>query len=151
MCDQHAILILDRTKRGQNGKVVLGNGTVVSWLRSYLSHFPCANLSRVFAVSYTTVAKWMSKASGALNFGAMCLTTHSLRRGGATELLRVGVSFSDIAVFGRWASEQSVRIYLREGDVQLTRAAAIVDADTWARIARWGRLHEVVWLHYADA
>ena len=64
----------------------------------------------------------------------------------------MGVSFADISVFGTWASETSVRMYLREGDVQLTRGSSSFAGEIWQNVARLARLHEVVWLHKdADA
>ena len=84
MCETAAILILDRTKRGQNEKVVLTNTSVIKWLRAYMLNFPCENHERAFQVSYSTVGKWLSRAANSLGFKDLAFTTHSLRRGGAT-------------------------------------------------------------------
>ena len=141
----YVVLFLDRTKRGVNEKVVISHPAVVAWLRSYLAWHTGANHERAFSVSYTTVAKWLRRAAAALNFADLDISTHSLRRGGATELLRRGVPFAEIALFGRWQSENSVRLYLRAGEVALTRAAHHHSREEWERLRRIASLHVAVW------
>ena len=51
MCETAVILILDRTKRWQNEKVVFANLSVIKWLPAYLLNFPCENHERAFQVS----------------------------------------------------------------------------------------------------
>jgi len=145
MGNDYVVLVLDRTKRGQNEKVVIKNLAVVTWLARYLRTFPTENHEAAFPVSYGTVSRWMKRAAEALGFGELNLTTHSLRRGGATQLLRLGVSYQDIALFGRWASESSVRHYLREGEVMMTRASHSFSEEKWNIVARLGACHDAVW------
>ena len=71
-------------EEGAERKVALANMSVIKWLRAYLLAFPCENHERAFQVSYSTVGKWLSRASNDLGFKDLAFTTHSLRRGGAT-------------------------------------------------------------------
>ena len=64
--------------------------------------------------SYERVASWFAKACSKLGI-TETFTTHSLRRGGATELLIQQFSLETIMEFGRWASVSFARLYLRRG------------------------------------
>lgn len=44
--------------------------------------------------------------------GVQCMTSHSLRRGGAVSMLAVGVPLTKICEWGGWAGEASVRPYI---------------------------------------
>ena len=56
-----------------------------------------------------TFTRWFRAATDYLGFGNIAWTTHGLRRGGATELLRRQVSLHDIMIVGRWRTERSCR------------------------------------------
>ena len=146
--DSYIVLSLDRTKRGVNEKVVIRNHTVVRWMQAFLVHSTARNHERLFPVSYSTVSKWLVRTSSWLGFGELRLTSHSMRRGGATELHRQGVSYMDIALYGRWAAEQSVRTYLREGDLALTHAEHRFAPDLWRRVSRIASFHDAVWRYH---
>ena len=92
----------------------------------------------------------MRRASSELGFARLNLSTHSLRRGGATELLRQGFAFNDIVLFGRWSSEASAKLYLRQGEVALTRTLHDFPAEVWSRVQRIASLHEVCWCSVED-
>lgn len=61
---------------------------------------------------------------------------YSLRRGGATFLLQVGVPFESILVRGRWRSLAVARLYLEDGLAQLPplrlEASALQMVHRWA-------------------
>ena len=59
---------------------------------------------------------WLRKLTQILGVDSLVLTSHSFRRGGASTMLHQGVTFGNIAVHGRWASESSCREYLRRGN-----------------------------------
>ena len=143
---QAYVLLLGETKRGVEEKVVLSHVSVVRWISSYLQWRRAALDERVFEVSYNTVQRWFRRAAEHLGFGALDLSTHSLRRGGATSLLRAGVPFTDIMIFGRWRSDRSAREYLRQGEVALIRQAAQFPEALWCNLDRIARLNVVCWM-----
>eukprot|EP00974_Lingulodinium_polyedra_P069368 6717226-Lingulodinium_polyedra.AAC.1 len=77
-----------------------------------------------------------------LGFAELHVTTHSLRRGGATHLLMLGADLGSIMLRGRWASERSAREYLRRGQLAVLRTN--FNTPLWeqvrafARAWRWG-------------
>eukprot|EP00972_Heterocapsa_arctica_P001220 177817-Heterocapsa_arctica.AAC.1 len=97
------------TKRGVFQKVVITNPTVLMWCRFCRAKYPKRADDKVVGVSYGTFNKWIRRATDKLGFNTFAWTTHSLRRGGATELLRLGVSLPDIMLHGRWLSARSAR------------------------------------------
>ena len=100
---QQVVLVLGITKRGLEQKVALDHPTVVCWLRGYRAHVGRFALScRVCPSSYHAFTRWFYRAAAALGFGATTWTSHGLRRGGATELLRRGYPLSTIMLHGRW-------------------------------------------------
>jgi hypothetical protein len=72
-------------------------------------------------------------------------TSHSLRRGGATELLRLGVSLPDIMLHGRWLSARSAREYLRRGDVAMLRFNEMISSEAFAAAHTLAGLGAYVW------
>ena len=62
-------------------------------------------------------------------------TSHSLRRGGATQLLINQWSIENIMEFGRWASVTSAKLYLRRGEVALLRCRGDVSEELEQRLA----------------
>eukprot|EP00974_Lingulodinium_polyedra_P032842 3161704-Lingulodinium_polyedra.AAC.1 len=51
---------------------------------------------RIFAFSYSRVSRWLARVSEAFAIPAKLFTTHSFRRGGATDLLPQGLSVETI-------------------------------------------------------
>lgn len=140
------VLLLGTTKRGIEDRVVLRHPSVLWWLRSYCAWRSAPPGDRLFPLSYWVFQRRLQQAATALDFGALQLTSHSLRRGGATQLLRAGVNFSDICLFGRWRSERSAKEYLRVGEVALTRASQNFSVEDWARLEKVIALRRLAWL-----
>ena len=127
------VLLLGATERGTEERVVLTHPAVV-WFMVMYYHVFCSKRGeqeRFFVVSYTTVAKWLWRASYLIGLGYLNLRTHSCRRGGATALLLHGLDLPTIALFGRWASERSCRLYLRRGEVMAIRLRSQVPEEYW--------------------
>lgn len=82
------------------------------------------------------------RASAVLNVGDMELRTHSFRRGGATALSLRGVSFGDIMLAGRWASERSCKLYIQRGELLILRYQAALSVNQAARIDKLASLGE---------
>ena len=113
-----AVLCVAQTKRGVKQKVVLRHPAVVKWVWEFQRRFPpTASGSRMFDLSYSSVLRWVKKLASLLGAGHLGLTTHSLRRSGASELSRQGTPLSDIILYGRWLRERSAREYIRQGEV----------------------------------
>ena len=93
-------LRLGQTKRGQEQRVVLTNPSVLHWMRRFYAR--CSGLSsdRVVGCGYGTLLRWLRKATAALGWADVPWTTHSLRRGGASELVLAGMPISDLLEFG---------------------------------------------------
>jgi integrase len=139
------IIMLGQTKRGLEQKVVLLHPTVVAWVRCFvLRTRPAAN-DRVFRTSYSTFLSWIRKLAQVLDCETLGLTTHSLRRSGASELSRQGVPLMDLLAFGRWLSPRAAREYIRRGEVAVTRVRRDLPASTWERIRFWSSLSANVW------
>ena len=116
-----AILLLGKTKRGIDDKVVLSNWIVVQALWVLLQR-PGDDDDFVFPFSYGYTRGLFLKVFVTLGCSKTALRTHGLRRGGATELFKAGYSIGQIAVLGRWAAETTCRDYISRGDVALDRA-----------------------------
>ena len=115
-------------------KVVLENSSVVQWLTRFREqHFKGETAALVIPVSYTTFSRWLLKACEAIGFKGIHWTSHGLRRGGASELLRLRVPIGNIMMFGRWLSERSCREYLRRGEVAVYRWRNSVPLTAWRR------------------
>ncbi|CAE8732571.1 unnamed protein product, partial [Polarella glacialis] len=146
---KEAVMCLGQAKRGLEQKVVLTHQSMVKWLTNYVAFCKIQGWSRddddyVFPVSYGKVGYWMRKGMAALNLTGHW-TTHGLRRGGATELLRQGMPVADIAIFGRWLSERSMREYLRRGEVSLMRMRGQIRRDDWRRTQVLAAMGPEVW------
>ena len=143
-------LCLGRTKRGLEEKVVLTHPGTVAWFSAYVVRHPVLPHKRLFSCSYGRVLTWLKALSTAMGFGAWHLTTHSLRRSGATELARVGLPLADILLFGRWRSERSAREYIRRGQVAIVRAQGGAFVKELQLARSWASLAPTVWaLHDA--
>ena len=145
---REVVLVLGRTKRGLEQKVVISHPAAVSWVHSYFLRFPCQKHERAFPVAYSTVLSWLRRLSGVLGVGHLNLTTHSLRRSGASELSRRGVPMDDLLAYGRWLSPKAAREYVRRGEVAIIRASQSVTDSSWHRIRLWAGFHGRVWHLY---
>ena len=139
-------LCLGRTKRGLEEKVVLLHPGVRDWVVQFLDRRKLEGEERLFKCSYATLLAWLRAIAAGLGFAAWELTTHSLRRSGASELARRGVPFPDILLFGRWRSERSAREYIRRGEVAVLRARGGADPADLRRAEAWSRLAPRAWL-----
>lgn len=132
--DNMVILLLGKTKRGIDQKVVLAHPMTVSWLQQYKRLFFTSGRVKVCPLSYSKLRYWLPRLCQSLRLQHLALTSHSFRRGGASTLLHQGMAIADIAVQGRWASESSCRDYLRRGEMFLLRFQSSVDADVWRNV-----------------
>ena len=132
--DDAVVLILGRTKRGIDQKVVLTHKAVVRWLCTFHSLYCGKPSSRVCDASYSKFRYWLPRLCKALHVADLDLTSHSFRRGGASTLLHQGMPVADIAVHGRWASERSCREYLRRGEVFMLRLQSQFSKAVWSNI-----------------
>ena len=104
-----------------------------------------ASGQRLFRTSYSTFLSWIRKLAQVLDCETLGLTTHSLRRWGASELSRQGVLMMDLLAFGRWLSARAAREYVRRGEVAITRVRQDLPLTTWARMQFWSALSTHVW------
>lgn len=132
------VVVLGRTKRGMEQKVVINEGDLCRWLDCFLEWRESQPAARdlVCEVSYGKLQYWIARGVSALGMPGGRWSSHGLRRGAASELARQGVPFSDILLRGRWLSERSAREYIRKGEVAALRVQSAVPADRWARITR---------------
>lgn len=137
--------VLGQTKSGMEQKVVVRHPRVLAWLREYRRRHGGAKDDLLCPVSYARFARQLQVAATALGFGAVRWTSHGLRRGAATQLLREGVPLKDVMLAGRWLSERSCREYLRRGEVCLTRLRADITPAAWARATRLASAGELAW------
>lgn len=128
------VLMLAKTKRGVDQKVVLTHPSTVQWLKQYRKQYFSSDHERICPLSYSKMRYWLPKLCKSLQLEHLALTSHSFRRGGASTLLHQGVALADIAVHGRWASDSSCREYLRRGEVFLLRFQSSVNADVCANV-----------------
>ena len=128
------VIILERTKRGCEQKVVLLHPTVLAWWRSFcilkgwnLVGPPDDAYMKAFDISYSNFLKRLRQFSAALGLESLQLTSHSVRRSAATVLSMKGYSEADIMAFGWWASPRAAResVWGGRGD------------PGWGRIRRW--------------
>jgi hypothetical protein len=115
------VLLLGRTKRGIDERVLIDAPEAVAAIRSYIQANAWDKGQAFLGISYGKFSYWLRKLSAALCITAFQLTSHSFRRGGASTLFHKGKSLVDIAAIGRWASERSMREYIRRGELFLLR------------------------------
>ena len=131
-----AILILLRaTKRGMpdSDKVILTAGPVVEYVVKYVSfqrqqHAFTDNMSPFCDSNYNRFAARLERTQVALGFEAKTFRSHSLRRGGATQLAMNGWGLKDLMLAGRWNSERSCRLYVMKGEVSVLRLRQNLDS-----------------------
>jgi integrase len=139
------VLILGLTKRGQEQKVLLENPSVVKWLLRFRKLFFEGDLTAlVVPYSYTTFSRWLQKGCAAMGFAGTNWTSHGLRRGGASELLRLQVPIAVIMNHGRWLSERSCREYLRRGEVAVYRMRESIPISSWRKTKTLASLGHLV-------
>ena len=98
----------------------------------------------MLSTSYKKVASALRRACTCLGVEPIS-TTHSLRRGGATEMLVQQVPILNIMEFGRWASESSARLYLRRGEVALLRCRGNFSEQVQSRLCLLAQIGAEVW------
>jgi hypothetical protein len=141
----YVVVCLGETKRGREQKVCISQSQVVLWLRAYMLGLDLGPHDRVFPRSYTTVLKWLRAAAQAVGAGQLDLTTHSLRRSGASELMRLGCQWEDIREYGRWNSDRAARTYARQGEVAIYRARNELHHGLLERAQRWNNMSHLIW------
>jgi len=137
-----AVLVLGKTKRGFEERVLLTHPAVIQWLLDYKNRFRrhAGPGDRFFPCTYSLVRSWLGKAATVMGLAHLKLRTHSMRRGGATALLLHNLDLPTIAVFGRWASQKSCTDYLRKGEVAILRLRNDLPAEMWNRLGAVARL-----------
>ena len=114
--DGHSfVLVLGVTKRGRDQRVVISEVVMVTWMARYLKEMRIKPDQLVFPLSYQTVMRWLRTMGAHFKLADAGFTSHSFRRGGATDLLTRNYAIDFIVNFGRWASERSCKDYLRCG------------------------------------
>ena len=139
------VLVLGRTKKGLLQQVVIEEPSCVAWLSNYIGRHYGGQNDLLFNVSYSKVSYWLSRCCAVFGLAEVHFTTHSLRRGGATELLRLGWRVEDICVYGRWQSLSSARLYLQRGEVFLIRFRGGQIKCNWGTITDIAKLGASVW------
>ena len=115
------VVVINIAKRGLEQKAIVSNPRMVLFLRGFMNWSALLGPEdRLFDFSYNTMQYWLKKVTNELGFPRNW-TSHGLRRGGATELMRNNIPLASIAVMGRWLSERSMREYLRRGEVAQLR------------------------------
>lgn len=132
--DHQAVLLLGKTKRGIDDRVVFTHSHTLAWLLRYRKLYYQQGQPFVRGISYSKFRYWLRKLSLVLGLAPLNLTSHSFRRGGASTMLQNGVPVSNIAVHGRWAGESSCREYLRRGELYMLRLRTQLDSAIWNRI-----------------
>jgi len=137
---EYLLLLLCEVKKGAPDatRVIIGVPGVIQWYRAYrLAFLQGAKAdSKVFGISYNTFRRWFGRSCVALGFDEGYYSSHSLRRGGATELVRRGFPLMDVMQYGRWASIASFRLYVAKGDVLLTRLRQNLADNKWTFLER---------------
>ena len=127
------ILLLRKTKTGQpdSDKVILSNPRVVQWMHRFVA---VRKADQLFAVKSVEINQLLLAAARSFGYAEVRFTSHSLRRGAATELALQGWGLASIMQAGRWASERSCKLYIMKGEVMLLRLQARIATADQARI-----------------
>jgi hypothetical protein len=146
---QELVFCLGIAKRGLEQKVVITNPSIIYWAFKFIRYCQSQGREmekkdRVFKLSYGKLSYWITKGMNAMGVPGHW-TSHGLRRGGASELLRLRVPLSEIANHGRWLSERSLREYLRKGEIAVLRLRGNVGRAVWLRAQMLAALHQAVW------
>ena len=116
-----AVVLLRKAKTGDYQRVVLQDRAVVAWLNSYrkFSGIDPDSTELLCGGTYDKFRRVLTRSAAALGLGATAWRSHSFRRGGASALFAAGLPVADIAVYGRWATLSSCRLYLASGEQEL--------------------------------
>ena len=139
------VLLLGDTKRGQEQTVLIQECSIVAWLDGFLARHRLRSADYLVPVGYTTFARWLTKACEGLGMSHVHWTTHSLRRGGATALMRAGCSWPALLHYGRWASARSAKEYVRRGEVALIELEEKSSPAVWARLTALAAVGPWIW------
>ena len=141
------VLLLRHTKRGvpDSERVLLWDPGVVKFVIEYYHFVGRQPYQRFIGLSYSTVMKHLDRALVAFGFSSKAFTTHSCRRGGATAMSLKGWTYADIVLFGRWASEQSARVYIMKGAVAVMRIKQAVSDQQWNLVEKVASIGCRVW------
>ena len=131
------VFLLGRTKRGLEQKVAVTSPSVVAWVEAHVARHPMESHDRLLPVSYATYLRWLRAAAVALGAGTLGISTHSLRRSGASEISRLGMPLQDLLLYGRWLSERSAREYIRRGEVAVLWIQSREDGPIPTRCRSW--------------
>ena len=74
---------------------------------------------KVFRSSYAAVSVFLRQAGDLFELPSARLTSHCMRRGGATFMFREHGSHDRVAQIGRWASMPTCRRYIEDGAAAL--------------------------------
>ena len=117
----------------------------MAWLDGFLRAFPGAPDERLLDCGYTTCQRWLQRACHRLGMVGQHWASHSLRRGGATALMRAGCSWPSLMAFGRWRSARSAREYARQGEAAQLEAEDAVDGDVRRRLNALAAVGPRIW------
>ena len=137
------VLVLARTKRGTMQKVTISGTSAVTWIDRLFAYTGGAATDKVCPIGYNTLSRWITWVAHRLGHGEVSWTSHSLRRGRATDLLMHNVPIENIMDAGRWESLRSCRLYLRKAEAMLLRAR--FDNESVARATSFAALGDKAW------
>lgn len=100
---------------------------MAAWLVEYRETMQplCAD-DLAFNESHGRVMERLRRVVGALGLESLALTSHSFRRGAASEMA-AGCELSAIIETARWAHEESCKEYFRKGELFILRHLASCD------------------------
>ena len=125
--------------------MLLLHPSVLAWMRRFYAHHGQHGAARVVGCSYGTFLRWLRRAAEGLGWGAIQWSSHSLRRGGASELAMTGLPIADLLEFGRWLSMRSAREYIRRGELGLHAARRDVSASARERVYALASIGPTIW------
>ena len=131
------VILLHVSKRGSQEQVVVTCPHLHALLSSLVRQRSLDD--PLFGLSYYRVLKLLRAAALTLGLDSFGFTTHSWRRGGASEAMAAGAPVEDICVRGRWASLSSARLYIRKGEVFLNEFRAKLAGKSWETVVGLGR------------
>lgn len=107
---------------------------MVATIRSFLDTTPYADaMGQLAPCTYAQFARAFDLGVRLLKLPGSSWRSHSLRRGGATALMELGWGFSDVQLYGRWASESSARENIRLGQSAVARLHNSMAPEVWRR------------------
>ena len=85
--DQQAVLLLGKTKRDIDNRVVFTHPQTLAWLRQFRHQYHVQSHPFVCGISFSKFRYWLRKLTMVLGLASLHLTSHSFRRGGASTML----------------------------------------------------------------